>query len=34
LLSAPAQQEVERDLVQYEQYVANRDSLLLKGVRG
>ena len=28
LLSAPAQQEVERELVQYEQYVANRDSAL------
>jgi hypothetical protein len=28
LLSAPGQQEVERKLVQYEQYVANRDSAL------
>ncbi len=33
LLAAPAQQEVERDLVQYEQYVANRDSMLLAGER-
>ena len=32
ILAAPAQQEVERDLVQYEQYVANRDSVLLAGV--
>jgi transposase len=29
-LSAPAQYEVERDLTQYEQYVANRDSVLLQ----
>jgi hypothetical protein len=33
VLAAPAQQEVERDLVQYEQYVANRESVELKGVR-
>ena len=29
-LSAPAQYEVERNLTQYEQYVANRDSVLLQ----
>jgi hypothetical protein len=33
LLAAPAQQEVERDLGQYEHYVANRDSVGLKGAR-
>jgi transposase len=33
LLAAPAQQEVERDLGQYEQYVANRDSVVLRGAR-
>ncbi len=27
-LSVPAQHEVERDLAQYEQYVANRDQML------
>jgi len=32
-LAAPAQQEVERDLAQYEQYVANRESVLVGGVR-
>ena len=31
-LPAPAQWEVERDLRQYEQYVANRDSVLESGV--
>ena len=33
VLSALAQQEVERDLVQYEQYVANQDSVGLRGAR-
>ena len=38
-LSGPSQPEVERDLAQYEQYVANRDSILqeepmLQGARG
>lgn len=32
-LTAPAQQEVERDLVQYEQYVTNRESVLVRGAR-
>jgi len=30
-LAVPAQQEVERDLAQYEQYVANRQSVLVAG---